>query len=62
MLNASRSNGSFPLSFPDKIVRVKDGKYGHMNPDAPRGWDGMVGELVREVSPLARGAPLPFRA
>lgn len=36
--------------FSDKIVRVKDNKYGHVNPDAPQGWDGMVGELIREVS------------
>ncbi|XP_034232443.1 glutamate receptor 1 isoform X2 [Thrips palmi] len=36
-----------------KLVRVKDGKYGHVNPDSPKGWDGMVGELIREEADMA---------
>ncbi|XP_052121779.1 glutamate receptor 1-like [Frankliniella occidentalis] len=45
--------------FGDKIVRVKDGKYGHVNPDAPAGWDGMMGELIRMVRGTSRHFP-PF--
>jgi hypothetical protein len=29
---------------------VKDGNYGAENHDVKGGWDGMVGELVRQVS------------
>lgn len=29
---------------------VKDGQYGAENPEVKGGWDGMVGELVRQVS------------
>lgn len=29
---------------------VKDGQYGAENHDVKGGWDGMVGELVRQVS------------
>lgn len=29
---------------------MKDGNYGAENPDVKGGWDGMVGELVRQVS------------
>ncbi|XP_043461147.1 glutamate receptor 1 isoform X2 [Leptopilina heterotoma] len=32
---------------------VKDGKYGSENPDVAGGWDGMVGELIREEADMA---------
>nr|QHN69194.1 ionotropic receptor 13 [Sirex nitobei] len=32
---------------------VQDGKYGTENPDAPGGWDGMVGELIRKEADIA---------
>ncbi|XP_045509956.1 glutamate receptor 1-like [Colias croceus] len=32
---------------------VKDGKYGQENPDAPGGWDGIIGELVRKEADLS---------
>lgn len=38
--------------FLDEIRIVKDNKYGAENPDVKGGWDGMVGELVRQVSIL----------
>lgn len=34
----------------DEIRIVKDGSYGAENPEVKGGWDGMVGELVRQVS------------
>lgn len=36
----------------DEIRIVKDGNYGAENPNVKGGWDGMVGELVRQVSAL----------
>ncbi|KAK9891998.1 hypothetical protein WA026_017479 [Henosepilachna vigintioctopunctata] len=36
-----------------EIRIVKDGKYGTENPDVKGGWDGMVGELVRQEADLA---------
>lgn len=37
-------------SFADALRIVKDRKYGARNADERGGWDGMVGELVRNVS------------
>ena len=37
------------LFFLDELRIVKDGNYGAENPDEKGGWDGMVGELVRQV-------------
>lgn len=34
----------------DEIKIVKDGQYGSENRDIKSGWDGMVGELLRNVS------------
>lgn len=34
----------------DQLQVVKDGKYGAENPNVKGGWDGIVGELVRQVS------------
>ncbi|CAL8121822.1 unnamed protein product [Orchesella dallaii] len=36
-----------------KIVLVRDKKYGSENPVAPGGWDGMIGELIREEADVA---------
>lgn len=38
--------------FLDELRIVKDGKYGAENNEVKGGWDGMVGELVRNVSYL----------
>lgn len=38
------------ITFLDEVRIVKDGNYGAENPDVKGGWDGMVGELVRQVS------------
>lgn len=42
------------LNFADELRIVKDGKYGSENPDVAGGWDGMVGELIREVSSITK--------
>lgn len=45
--------GEFDLIFfLDELRIVKDGKYGAENNEVKGGWDGMVGELVRNVSYL----------
>lgn len=41
--------------FADELRIVKDGKYGAENNEVKGGWDGMVGELVRNVSDSCRG-------
>lgn len=33
----------------DELRIVKDGQYGAENHDVSGGWDGMVGELIRQV-------------
>lgn len=38
------------ISIADELRIVRDGKYGAENPEVKGGWDGMVGELVRQVS------------
>lgn len=51
------------LSFTSDVIKLSfyltvhfrlsaDGKYGNVNPNMIGGWDGMVGELVRNVSLL----------
>lgn len=35
----------------DELRKVKDHKYGNENPNVTGGWDGIIGELVRRVSP-----------
>lgn len=35
----------------DELRVVKDGQYGSENPDVKGGWDGIVGELIRRVTP-----------
>ena len=34
---------------------VKDGRYGSPDKNATDGWNGMMGELIRNVSPLRPG-------
>jgi hypothetical protein len=31
---------------------VNDSKYGGLDPKSPSGWNGMVGELIRQVSEI----------
>lgn len=38
------------IAFTDEFRMVKDGLYGNENPKIAGGWDGIVGELVRQVS------------
>lgn len=38
------------FNFADELRIVKDGNYGAENHEVKGGWDGMVGELVRQVS------------
>lgn len=41
------------ISISDELRPVKDGNYGSEKSTEHGGWDGMVGELVRKVSPRA---------
>jgi ionotropic glutamate receptor len=44
-----------------EIHPVRDGKYGGMDENAPSGWNGMIGELVRKESDVAI-APLTINS
>lgn len=47
---------SFFSLVPDEIRIVKDGQYGTENPEVKGGWDGIVGELVRQVSYISKSS------
>ncbi|XP_040568809.1 glutamate receptor 1 [Lepeophtheirus salmonis] len=44
-----------------EIRVVKDGKYGSPDPDSPGGWNGMIGELIRNEAEIAI-APLTIHS
>lgn len=49
------------LNFTYELRLVKDGKYGGQSADSESGWNGMVGELIRNVRTVTQSMSLLFR-